>query len=58
MPIIRRLLHIGKSSKGVIIPKGWLRYFENKHDCKIEEVTIEVNQELRILPVLQRESGE
>ena len=54
MPIIRKIIRIGKSSKAVIIPKSWLDFYERDR-CVIEEVAIEVNRELRITPILQED---
>lgn len=54
MPIIRKIIPIGKTSRAVIIPKSWLEYFEKEQGKSIENVAIEVNRVLKITPVLQR----
>lgn len=53
MPIIRKIVSFGKTSKGIILPKSWLEYFEKTNGQKIKEVTIEVNGQLIIQPLLQ-----
>lgn len=53
MPLVRTLIKIGRSSRAVVLPKSWLEYYEEKAGCKIEEVTIEVDGELRIKPIIQ-----
>lgn len=55
MPIVRKVIPIGKTSRAVILPKSWLIFFENENDCKVEHVAIEVNKELRITPIMQKE---
>jgi len=54
MPLVRKVIPIGKTSRAVILPKSWLVYFENELGCKIEYVAIEVNRELRITPHIQK----
>jgi hypothetical protein len=51
MPLVRKIIEIGKTSKGVIIPKSWLDFLEKKHG-KIEAVSMEVNGQLIIKPIL------
>jgi hypothetical protein len=50
LPIIRKLIPAGKFSKAVIIPKSWLKYFEQENGKPIEHVAIEVNRVLKISP--------
>lgn len=52
MPLVRKIIDIGKTSKGVILPKSWLDFLEGKHG-KIETVSMEVNGELTIRPILK-----
>ena len=54
MPIVRKIIEVGKTSKGVILPKSWLEYYENEAGEKIEKVTIEVNRVLTIAPLLKK----
>lgn len=58
MPIVRKLIGFGKTSRGVILPKTWLEYYEKETGRVIREVAIEVNKELRILPIIERGSSE
>jgi len=51
MPLVRKIIEIGKTSKGVILPKSWLDFLEKKHG-KIEAVSMEVNGQLIIKPIL------
>jgi len=57
MPIIRKVIPIGKTSRAVILPKSWLVYSENELGCKVEHVAIEVNRELRITPLVQKKEN-
>ena len=53
MPLIRKLIKIGKTSKGVILPKSWLDYFEGETGHAVIEVAVEVlSRELRIKPIM------
>jgi len=53
MPIVRKIIEIGKTSKAVILPKSWLEYYEKKTGQKIEEVAIEVDRVLTIQPLIE-----
>lgn len=55
MPIIRKIISIGKTSKVVIIPKGWLEYYERNEGQNIETVAIEVNRVLVIEPFFAKD---
>jgi phosphate uptake regulator len=52
VPLVRRIINVGKTSKGVILPKSWLDFLEKKHGV-IEAVTMEVNGRLTIRPILK-----
>ena len=54
MPLIRKIIDAGKTSKAVIIPKSWLEYYEKQEGQSIESVAIEVNRVLKISPILQK----
>lgn len=54
MPIIRKIIEVGKTSRGIILPKSWLEYFEERQGQAIEAVAIEVNSVLRVSPVLSK----
>ena len=51
MPLVRKIIEVGKTSKGVILPKSWLDFLEKKHG-RIDAVSIEVNGHLIIKPIL------
>lgn len=55
MPITRKIINFGKTSKGIILPKSWLKYYEEQADQKIESVAIEVNKVLTIKPIFAKE---
>lgn len=42
MPLVKKLIRIGKSSRAVIIPSEWLEYYE-KQGLSIEQVLMELN---------------
>ena len=52
MPLIRKIIEVGKTSKGIILPKSWLDYLENLYGT-IETVSMEVNDKLTIRPIFQ-----
>jgi antitoxin component of MazEF toxin-antitoxin module len=54
MPLVRKIIDVGKTSKGVILPKSWLQFLQEKHG-KIEAVSMEVNGKLTIRPILKKE---
>lgn len=51
-PLIRKIIDVGKTSKGVILPKSWLVFLESKYG-KVEAVSMEVNGKLTIRPILK-----
>lgn len=53
MPIIRRIMDL-RTAKAVCLPKSWLEYYEKENGCKITEVAIEVNNELKISPIIPK----
>jgi hypothetical protein len=50
MHIIKKLIDVGKTSKGIIIPKTWLD-FVGKEFGQIDLVSIEVNGKITISPI-------
>jgi antitoxin component of MazEF toxin-antitoxin module len=46
----RKLVQIGKTSVGVILPKAWLRYFSLEHGDKVEVVS---NGNITIKPLVK-----
>lgn len=55
MPIIRKVIDVGKTSRGVILPKSWLEFFERKTGKEIEHVAMEVDEMLTIIPYVASE---
>ena len=51
LPLIRKLISVGKTSKAVILPKSWLKCCEEKAGHQIKSLAIEVNEVLTIKPV-------
>ena len=51
MPIKRKVCRIG-SGYAVFLPKSWISLLEEKHG-RVEAVTMEVNGQLVIKPILQ-----
>lgn len=56
MPIVRKVIDVGKTSRAVIIPKSWLEYYEKEQGKPIEAVAIEVNRVLQISPLPVKEA--
>jgi phosphate uptake regulator len=52
MPLVRKIISVGKTSKGVILPKSWLDFLQKEHGV-IEAVSMEVNGKLTIRPLLK-----
>lgn len=55
MPLIRKIIDVGKTSKGVILPKSWLNNFERETGKQIKEVAVEVNGALTIQPIIPKQ---
>ena len=56
MPLVRKIVAFGKSSRGIILPKSWLFYYEKQSGHKIEQVSIEVDGKLTIKPFFEEGS--
>jgi len=55
LPIVRKIINVGKSSKGVILPKSWLDFLKEENQGQpIEAVAIEVNNVLRVSPIFKK----
>lgn len=54
MPLIRKVIEVG-TSRAVTIPKDWLEFYEKQFGKPIEEVAIEVNKVLKIVPLIPKE---
>ena len=52
LPIIRRLIPLGNSSKGISLPKTWLDFLEKKHGS-IDCIALEVNGKITIRPIFK-----
>ena len=57
MPLIRKIIDFGKTSKGIILPKSWLEYYEKETGKQIESVAMEVNKVLTIKPIFAKETS-
>ena len=55
--MIRKIIEVGKTSKGVILPKSWLDLIERETGKSIKEVAIEVNGILTIRPIIPKKSN-
>ncbi|GAI40971.1 unnamed protein product [marine sediment metagenome] len=45
MPLVKKLIRLGKSSRAVVIPSEWLSYYE-KQGLSIESILMELNGEI------------
>jgi len=55
LPIVRKIIDVGKSSRGIILPKSWLDFFKEENQGQpIEAVAIEVNNVLRVSPIFKK----
>jgi hypothetical protein len=52
MPLVRKIIRVG-TSRGITLPEDWLRWVERQHGVTPSEVLIEVNEELRIRPLIK-----
>jgi hypothetical protein len=52
MPLVRKIIRVG-TSRGITLPEDWLRWVERQHGVAPSEVLIEVNEELRIRPLIK-----
>lgn len=55
MPIIRKVIGVGKTSRGVILPKSWFDFFERETGKEINYVAMEVDETLTIAPYIASE---
>ena len=54
MPIIKKIIEVGKTSKGVILPKSWLDLIERQTGKPLTEVSVTVNDNLTIQPLIAK----
>jgi hypothetical protein len=52
MPLIRKIIDVGKTSRGIILPKSWLRFHEQKNGKEIREIGMEIDGRIVIWPIL------
>lgn len=53
MPIIRKILNVGTSSKAITLPKSWLENAEQEADQKIVAIALEVDRVITIQPIFE-----
>jgi antitoxin component of MazEF toxin-antitoxin module len=51
MPLVRKIIKLG-TSRVITLPEGWLKWLETKFGEIPKEVLIEVNEELKIRPLV------
>ena len=56
MPLVRKVISIGKTSRAVIIPKSWLRDIEDKSGETIKKLALEVDGCITIRPIIDSEN--
>jgi antitoxin component of MazEF toxin-antitoxin module len=54
MPLVRKIIKVG-TSRGITLPEDWLEWVERKLGAPPSEVLIEVDEELKIRPVIKVE---
>jgi len=55
MPLMKKLIRVG-NSRAVVIPPGWLRYYEEKSGAPIVSILMELNNVITItVPKRKRE---
>jgi len=52
LPLIRKIINAGRTSRAVILPKSWLKFLEEQYGVPIDRVTIEVNKVLKIRAII------
>jgi NADH:ubiquinone oxidoreductase subunit len=55
VPLRRKIIRVGKTSRAVILPEDWLTWVEERFGEVPSEVDIEVDEELKIKPVIRAE---
>jgi hypothetical protein len=51
--LIKKIIDIGGTSKGIILPKSWIIFHEKKNKQKICKVGMELNGKIVIWPLLK-----
>jgi antitoxin component of MazEF toxin-antitoxin module len=52
MPLVRKIIRVG-TSRGITLPEDWLKWLEMRFGEAPKEVFVEVDEELRIKPVVK-----
>lgn len=55
MPIIRKIVPIG-GSRAITLPSSWLDWIEREIGKRPTEVTIEISDALKILPIFDKKT--
>ena len=54
MPILRKLTTVG-DARGITLPKSWIEYTEAEAGKKIVNIALEVDGEITLKPVFEKE---
>ncbi len=54
MPLIKKIIDCGKTSKGIILPKSWLELIERQTGKPIKEIAMEIDGKITIEPILPK----
>ncbi|MEM0489469.1 MAG: hypothetical protein QW805_05935 [Candidatus Bathyarchaeia archaeon] len=57
MPILRKITTVG-ASRGISLPKDWLEWLKREYGAEIREVLLEINREIRVIPVIPKRTAE
>jgi len=50
MPILRKVIKVGTTSRAVILPHDWLEAYRRQHGKDLEEVGLEVSDVILVSP--------
>jgi len=53
LPLIKKIIDIGGTSKGIILPKSWIIFHEKRNKKRISKVGMELNGKIVIWPILE-----
>ncbi|MGQ9743863.1 MAG: hypothetical protein ACUVQW_04525 [Candidatus Bathycorpusculaceae bacterium] len=53
MPILRKITTVG-AARGITLPKDWLEWLHREHGVEIREVLLEIDSEIRVIPVIPK----
>ncbi len=56
MPIVRKMIEVGKTSRGVILPKSWIEYAEQKEGKQVTAIEMEVDGCLILKPIFEKDA--